>query len=569
MADTIRGRLMADFGATLGMIEHKKLGFYAGRAVKAQKKVLKDLMRVNKNTVYGKKNNFKDVHSIEDYQNIVPLSTYDDYAGYIDRMAENGEKNLITHYHISRFAESSGSVGKPKYIPLSARTLWVCQCFSFSAPVGCAVKYFKRKGMRFPQQKGLMTLEITSHKLPCGKSVSCLSGIPLMNLKPLVKHFVTSPKEVMFPADAGKMNMHYMKLRFALPDRDVSYISTVIITVLESMMQYLEANWEMLCNDIEKGTIDESIEVPADVRAALLKQIKPDPKRAEELRAEFRKGFDTPIVPRIWPKAGYLFGMGAGSLSVYAKKLKKYTGDVPVHNIGYGASEALMAVPIELNSTDYVMLPQNGFYEFLPIGAPEGTRPLTISELEVGKDYEVILTNLSGLYRYRIEDVVRCTGYYKQSPTVDFMYRLKQVLNIAGEKTSQQMVDWSVNQMAEKYNVSLVGHSVYADIESHPGHYVLFIEADNEVPLDKLKEMAEYFDEKLSDSNLFISDAKNTGTLGNTELHVLEKGSYDGFRDILKRDGANLNQVKPICVINTQEKKEFFFNHCIDTVNVK
>jgi hypothetical protein len=563
MGDTIHGRLMADLGATLGKIEHAKLGFYAGRAQKSQKKVLKDLMRVNKNTVYGKANNFRDVHSVEDYQRLVPLSTYADYGEYIDRMANKGEKNLITHYHISRFAESSGSVGKPKYIPLSARTLWVCQCFSFSAPVGCAVKYFKSKGMRLPQQKGLMTLEITSHKLPCHKTVSCLSGIPLMNLKPIVRFFVTSPEEIMFPKDTSHMNMHYLKLRFALPDRDVSYLSTIIITVLESMMQYLEANWEMLCDDIEKGTINESIEVPDDIRKSLLKKIKPDPKRAEELRIEFRKGFDTPIVPRIWPKVGFLFGMGAGSLSVYAKKLKKYTGDIPVHNIGYGASEALMAIPLELNSTDYVMLPQNGFYEFLPVGSAEGTKPLTIGELEVGKDYEVILTNLSGLYRYRIEDVVKCTGYYKQSPTVNFMYRLKQVLNIAGEKTSQQMLDWSVNQMADKYNISLVGHSVYADIDSHPGHYVLFVEADNEVPSDKLEEMAAYFDKKLSDSNLFISDATNTGTLGKTELRVLKKGTYDRYSDILKRDGANLNQVKPICVINTEEKKNFFFSNCM------
>ena len=140
--------------------------------------------------------------------------------------------------------------------------------------------------------------------------------------------------------------------------------------------------------------------------------MKPNPKRAAELRREFEKGFDTPIAPRIWPKLGWAFGMGASSLSIYSKRLRRYTGDLPMHNLGYGASEALMAVPLSLDTDDCVMLPQNGFFEFLPVDAPEGTRPLTMNQLEPGKDYEVIVTNLSGLYRYRIEDLVRCTGYY-------------------------------------------------------------------------------------------------------------------------------------------------------------
>ena len=111
---------MTDFGGFLGLAEHVKLGIYAKNAVKVQEHIVKKLMRDNKNTVYGKAHNFKDVHSVADYQAKVPLSRYKDYEKYIDRMVETGERNLITRYRIHRYAESSGSIGKPKLVPLAA-----------------------------------------------------------------------------------------------------------------------------------------------------------------------------------------------------------------------------------------------------------------------------------------------------------------------------------------------------------------------------------------------------------------------------------------------------------------
>ena len=88
-------RLMTDFGGFLGLAEHVKLGIYAKNAVKVQEHIVKKLMRDNKNTVYGKAHNFKDVHSVADYQAKVPLSRYKDYEKYIDRMVETGEINII------------------------------------------------------------------------------------------------------------------------------------------------------------------------------------------------------------------------------------------------------------------------------------------------------------------------------------------------------------------------------------------------------------------------------------------------------------------------------------------
>ena len=553
--------MLSGWGGFVGMCEHIKIYIYSKRANKMQETCVKRLMRKNKTTEYGKLHNFDKVKSIEDYQKIVPLSVYADYDDYVWRMA-NGEKGLITNMYVRRFTESSGSTGKQKLVPLSYWAEWVCQCFSFSAPVGCAVKWFAKKGRPLPPQKGLLTAETSCRRVK-GGTISCLSSIPLLNVKPIVQFFTTSPKEVLFPAPNVDMDMHYMKLRFALANRNISYLGTIFITTLESMFFYMEENWEMLCDDIEKGIINDNVNVPEEIRAKYNKKLKPNPKRANELRKEFSKGFDeSPIIPRIWPNVGWMYGMGTGSLSFYAKKLRRYIGDdIPMHYLGYTATEAFMAVPLEFNSYDYVILPQNGFYEFRPIDQEGYDNLLTIKDLEVGKEYEIILTNMSGFYRYRIEDVVKVTGYYNQSPKITFCYRLNQIANISGEKVSSLAFDEMVANLSEATGDLYIGYSIYADRSTSPGHYKLFLELAEDISDEKKATYNELFEEMLCKGNVSVEPLIKSGALGHPEVLFLKKGTYDDYREVLRSRGANLNQVKPIKVIDNDDKRDFFFAH--------
>ena len=105
----ILGYILSSYGGFVGTCEHIKLNIYSRRGLKLQEKTVKRLMRWNKSTEYGRLHNFDKVKSIEDYQKIVPLSTYADYDEYVWRMAE-GERGLITNLPVRRFTESSGRV---------------------------------------------------------------------------------------------------------------------------------------------------------------------------------------------------------------------------------------------------------------------------------------------------------------------------------------------------------------------------------------------------------------------------------------------------------------------------
>ena len=551
---------MSDLGVMLGNMVLKGVNRFTSIPFETQEKILLQIMDENKDTEYGKKIGFKDVHSIEDFQRIVPLSTYDTYDNYVERMLD-GEENLMMARKCKRYCSSSGSVGKPKVLPKSGKDLWNMQCMGFAATPACAARWFKQKGMKFPKQVGPVAVILTGHPMRDGKMCNGAGQVPFTYLKPISKYFMTTPNDFMYPENEDAVNSTYFHLRFALQRRDLTFLGSMVVTLLTTMFDYFENNWELICNDIEKGTIDPSIKCPPELRAKWEKKFKPMPERAAEIRRECEKGFDTPIAKRIWPDFVWSYGMVGSTLAFYVEKLRRYIGDAPIHNMGYAAAEGYMAMPVELDVNDYVLLPRSIFFEFIPVDDPECERPLTMQEIEVGKEYELVVTNFSGLYRYQIEDVVRVTGFYNKTPKVEFLYRNNLAMNIANEKTTTQMVDWAAAETQKKTGISFKGYSFYADTSVDPVRYMLLAEPETEIPAEKVPEIEAVLDEMLSESNEKYFKYRRWGMLAAPKFNILKKDTYADYRDFLKKQGKVLNQVKPVTVINTPEREEFFLSH--------
>ena len=82
----------------------------------------------------------------------------------------------------------------------------------------------------------------------------------------------------------------------------------------------------------------------------------------------------------------------------------------------------------------YILFPEAGFFEFLPLneGQMEEKRPLFMWEVGIGERYELVFTNHSGLYRYCMQDVIEVVGWYGQAPIVQLCYSKNQVIILAG-----------------------------------------------------------------------------------------------------------------------------------------
>ncbi|MBQ5969064.1 MAG: GH3 auxin-responsive promoter family protein [Clostridia bacterium] len=566
----------SDFGIFLGDVSLFEINHFTKDPKKTQQSTLKKILFMNKNCEYGRRYNFADIHSIEDYQRMVPLSTYEDYAPYVDRMIRHKEKNLMFTGLNIRYCSSSGSVGKPKILPKSANDLWKMQCIGFSVSVATAAHWLKKhKNIKLPPQMGPLVLILTGHRLEDGKKCNGAGQIPLDYLKHITRFFCTSPVSLLLPEHEELIDTSYLQLRFALENEDVSYIGSMVVTLLTTMFDYLEEHWQMLCDDIEKGIINPSVKITPELYKKYSKKFKPNPARATALRREFEKGFDTPIAPRIWPKLTWGYSMMGSNLSVYIDKLRKAVGDLPLHNMGYAAAEGYFATPTELNVSDAVLLPHCLFFEFLPVNAgdecaDENATPLLLHQLEVGKDYELIVSNYSGLYRYRTFDVFRVTRMYNNTPCVELLYRQNLSMNVANEKTTTQMVDHVAKQVEKRMGVEFVGHSYFPDFSTKPPHYTLLAELKGAPEIDEAtrQQFIEVLDDELCKVNEKYDKYRRWGMLSRPEMLFLNEKTYWDYRESLRTRGVVLNQIKPVTVINTKERERFFFEHVATKADV-
>lgn len=528
-------------------------------AISITEELLFELLEQNKDTEYGKKYGFCDIHSVAEYKEKVPLSHYDDYAPYIERMVENDEENLLLAEKVKHYALSSGSVGVPKHIPVSQRELDIYSKYGTSMAFGVIDEYYRNTtGKSLASGIGLNAIELKLMETKYGIPKGPISATILKPIQGLVPYFLSSPWSLIC-ADSDA-DMKYLKLRFALPREDLSFMDAAFMTGLVDLMDYLKDNWKLLCRDIAKGTIDPDVKISKELRQELEKYLIPQKTRAKRLYREFKKGFDDPIIPRIWPRMRWIGGIGTGGFSTYARKMRRYAGkNIPFNNLTYAASESLMGVARHAGDTSYVLVPEGGFYEFIPVKEENTTRTLTIDELEEGEVYEIVLTNVSGFYRYQIGDVIRVTGFYHEAPLVEFVYRKSQMISIAGEKTNEEAVRWAIDEFMRVTGLNIVDYSVYANVDSEPGHYVFFMESDEEIFREKLGEYRDVIEEKMMHANPSFGEKIRTGVLEKTELIFVQQQTYQLYRDVMIMRGTSPNQLKPVRVIDTPRKEKFFF----------
>lgn len=514
------------------------------------------LMRMlddNKDTEYGRKYGFADIKSVAEFQERVPLTTFDDYAGYVYRMTEGGESGLISAYNIAHYAKTSGTMGNPKRIPVSDRAMGVMNRYNMQlrTKIICDAIGFDWAN---PPYLNLIESQLTT--LKNGATYGAISAKVIGQMGDYLPMLMTSPLEALVPDP--KTNTRYLHARFALMNPEITSMGFSFSSILLELMQYIESEWEMLVDDIEKGTIDESVKMPADVRASVLGKIQPMPERAAQLREIFSQGFDEPIMPKIWPNLTIFSGVATGGFATYYNKLRqRYAGDgVRLFYVGLNASEGILSVPMDVDCPDSVLIPDSVFYEFIPIDSEDPGDIVTIDGVEVGKTYEIVITNQSGFYRYRIRDAVKVTGMYNNTPLIQFQYRIDQTISVLGEKTTELVLRGVAERVERELGYSMEDFSVFGDVDSVPMRYVMLMEATLPEGLDPGAVAAE-LDKGLCEGNPSYGDKVAKGMLDHLRLLFLQPETYLLYRDVMISKGAASAQLKPPRILNEIQRRFF------------
>ena len=209
-----------------------------------------------------------------------------------------------------------------------------------------------------------------------------------------------------------------------------------------------------------------------------------------------------------------------------------------------------------------MLLPYSGFYEFIPMDGDSEAQedvPVLMDQLEVGREYELIVTNLSGFYRYRIGDVIRVTGFHNKCPMIVFSYRKNQLVSMYGEKVTEAVMQSSVEKLSSESGTRIFEYSVYPDTDSDPGRYIVLLESDEEVGPDRWQYYSDILEQKLYDAHDSYRKKIDQKIMQPLTVCFVQPQTYALYRDLKVMDGASPNQIKPLHVISNDKLKRFFF----------
>lgn len=564
---TIIHILLYRIGNLLGVLfRHNYIKKAQNGRIVSEKRLMK-IIRSSRNTEYGKKYDFKHIKTISDYQKMVPLSTYDDYKNYIERTAKEGEQGLICKQKIKFLATTSGTTGGIKFIPQVTAAYF--PCFKIICIyLNDIVRSVRLRGKSRKTMRGLLVTDVnsdTASKNIKGNNkirTGLISAYSARGMKFFLPLFTALPKIVFDTSEIS--DMKYIKLRYALQEPGLKWFGGIYMSSLVDLVNYMLKHSDLLIHDIETGTINPTIKMSDHIRTKLERKLRPDRKRAAELREIFSTPSDIPLLSRIWKEMSAVIAIGMADFEPFTKKMRTFfSSDVKFGFEAYAASECVIGSAMHMEDPSYLLLLDSGFFEFLPIESEckeMPKKPLLLNELETGKHYEIIITNRAGLYRYAIHDVVKVSRFEGETPYIEFSYRTTNITDICGAHITCEHVASAVKSIEKAYNINIIDYSLYANKEHDPPRIELFFEANpfSSIITEKKEQMENMFDEALQKTAWDYVFYRNSDSMGNSLLHPVASGTYAHYREILIADGASENQLKAMRVIDSQEKLDYF-----------
>lgn len=521
-----------------------------GKAQRVNRETLRSILSLNASCELGRRYRFAALGSESDFRAAVPLGRWEDYAPYVDRMAQ-GETNVLCSEPVVYFALSSGTTGKPKLIPTTRRHQRVPMQY-MSMVIPAALRRLVR-GADMPY-RGIILLSAPreSHVTPGGTPIGSASAGGVARAKRMVDHLWTSPWPVYgcgHPPTAW-----YLHALFGLKERTTLTLSGVFAPHLLAWLDFITQHWDALLDDIGRGTLSGVPDLTDTLRTQLQPFLSPAPERAAELRRAVDGRWEG-FVPRAWPSVCAVMAVVSGSFSVYTPRLQHFLGDVPLYSPAYAASEAMIGINLALDPPNrYTLTAGSAHFEFIPVASIEEDQPRTCSlgELSVGEMYELVATNFAGLYRYRMRDVVRVRGFDGEAPVLEFVYRYGTLLNLVGEKTTESQTKDALARFVAEWagsEAALVDYTTREHSTWLPPRYVFYLELRGAERLAQgdLKAAARRLDRALAEANVdYELCGRKSGRLGGPELKLVRPGTFRALEEWLlaRAKGANANQVK-------------------------
>ncbi|KAH9744525.1 Indole-3-acetic acid-amido synthetase GH3.6 [Citrus sinensis] len=256
-----------------------------------------------------------------------------------------------------------------------------------------------------------------------------------------------------------------------------------------------------------------------------------------------------------------------GTMSQYIPTLDYYSNGLPLVCTMYASSECYFGLNLNPmcnpSEVSYTLLPTMAYFEFLPVnrknGEPKSLKEdqqqvLDLTDVELGQEYELVVTTYAGLYRYRVGDILKVAGFKNKAPQFNFVCRKNVALSIDSDKTDEVELQNAVKNAANHlspFDASLIEYTSYADTSTIPGRYVLFWEISQsgatQIPPSVFEDCCLSIEESLN--SVYRQGRVSDKSIGPLEIKLVESGTFDKLMDYALSQGASINQYKtPRCV---------------------
>jgi len=517
-----------------------------GDPLVAQRRLLEAILQRNRDTEYGRKYRFSSIRDLAGYQREVPIVEYEDIRGAIDRMTR-GEPNVLTAEAPVMFAQTSGTTGAPKFIPVTP----TCQNHG-----GTAIwLYFARRD--HPSMLAGKVITVVSPAIeghtPAGIPFGSTSGMVVRELPKIVQKTYAVPYDAFEIADYDAE--YYTLLRFGLPE-NITLLASANPSSVLMLAEMADRLADPLIRDIHDGKLGAEFEIEKPLREALAARLRADPARAKELE-RMRGARGGRLFPAdYWPRLALIGCWKGGTVGSYLERFPEWfdpdgRGMPPVRDMGYLASEARMSVPISDNGAGGVLTVNLNVFELVPTEEVEANpddskawSPLGVHQVEVGKEYHVLITTTGGLYRYDINDIIEVVDRWHGTPVVVFRRKGRGMTNLTGEKVCVNHLIEAIGKAAESTGLHASHFKAETDVAA--SRYIFKVEFEQPPSEDIARKFLAAMDDALGECNLEWKSKRASKRLHEPVLQVMKPGWYERGKQQLVADGKRLFQTKTI-----------------------
>lgn len=475
----------------------KQTETFKQNAVEDQEKLLISLVKTAEKTLFGREHQFENIKTVADFRKNVGIADYEDLKPYIEKV-KKGQRNILWTDTPLYFAKTSGTTSGSKYIPISKEGM----PYQIAAAQSAIFHYINQKNNSdFVSGKMIF--------LQGSPELEEINGIQTGRLSGIVAHHIPN---------------YLQKNR------------------LPSLKTNLIEDWETKVDEIVKETEKENMTLISGIPPWLImyfeKLIERNGKKITELFPNLQ-----------------LIITGGVNYEPYREKMKELLGKEVDTIQTFPASEGFFAFQDDYQHEGLLLLTNHGiFYEFVPLeayGKPDAKR-LTLKDVELHKDYALILTTNSGLWAYSIGDVVRFIS--KNPYRIVVSGRTKHFTSAFGEHVIAFEVEEAMKATMEKFAAQITEFHLAPQVNPTEGlpYHEWFIEFEKEP--ENIEDFRKNLDDEMRKRNTYYDDLISGNIL---KPLIISKLKRNAFQDYAKSEGKLGGQNKIPRLANDRKIGDF------------